>query len=79
MSNAFEKRKNEEYIEDVMRVAKVNGRWMWPDELALFTVVQEDCLKLVPDNTHGYESLKEIVTLKWFNTHVKQVVVAAPA
>ena len=78
MSNPFEKIKNEEYILNVMIVANsVDGRWMWPDELALFTVVQEDCLKLVPDNTHGYESLKEIVTPKWFDKHVKQVVAVA--
>ena len=80
MSNLFEKRKNEEYIEQVMRAANDKGQWLWPDELALFDIQHLDgCSMLKPRTSHGYNSLKEIVTPKWFNRHVKQVAEAVPA
>jgi hypothetical protein len=69
MSNPYEKRCNEEWLERVLEIAKTGGKWLWPDVGQMFQI---NGGKFEPKEQEGYDELKEIVSPEWFKCHVAQ-------
>jgi len=69
MSNAYEKRCNEEWLEMVLKLGGKQGQWLWPDAGEYFQIRGD---RFEAKKQNGYDQLKEIVSSHWFQDHVIQ-------